>query len=1439
MTIAAFVIDTSESMSAKTASGCSLMDHAKNVVEQMTVKKRQTPTHYVLLTNCLLLTSEDWPSNVKTSWTDWGDKPEKRAARFQEQLKKLAPAGENAIAPALGKAFDLLGQHRLRTGVDTWGKGRSPWCTEPGAVILITDGKNAFANIDPDQEPDDSDPPVGAGSAHPIHPPHVAMGVGQGDVRAKQQHQALNMNAVAEAASSAVGSELCGKPFRWDQRLFTLMIGAGGVNDEPPDLTGPAAMALKAMCEETGGYLMTWDGRAVVPQQMQLKDHVGELMHRLQKQGPVVMFRPEGEDTRGTDYMDDFDGFNPTPPPAARAGLIVRSNTGVWPIPEPFWMDRQLDELPCRLEAQPEIVFRRVEIGSTDPAAANAELLERLGVTGDHYELDWCGKGVDGRLDVPRSATWPLFVTGSGQSVNQEPFGYLRSSQTPGKTVMVILPYNYPDLGSLLQQRASTVQVTGNSAPPSQTSIFGRDFMLYMKGVPVYYHPLLWRALQPFGVHTLIIGDGLQSGGGVFNRRIIEKLQSLKDLAGRQVERADRIERARRAAQADQKPLHQQDAAAEGGGGGPASSAAGAGGGSKNAFRIPVGELLAQWEGMRASLFGTGGATVKGLYGAALARPRRRQQNIDEGIGQSGGKGGTEGGRRQGGGGYGGYGGYGDYEGYGCKVALRSPVLGSVAESLAPALTTVEMSDFASRMQGVEIPRDPLGESDGDDNQSGFRRLMANTTFESPFAKKKPGFSPLGLDEAANESAILDVTADDKVDEAKKVDTDSTKDAATISSSSSESKLGTPEGSASSSSERDLSPAHASFSTVSLQDATAVGSNGSGNVCGSGTAGNGNGSSNGNPRRQLPALVAVRGRRKFRKDVAAAGRAVGVTRPSSPPSPGGMPSNSNNNSSTSSNKNNINNKSSSSTTNTTNTNNSAGDSMNDDTDDSNGAAKTMPLVNSGTSSSKVGGEKPCVVLVPPNSPALAAPQTPDYPPPLDHPLYAPPSPMAPNDAPGSPVYRPNFLSDIGHSRVSKDNGYGNDGSSSAAKSASSTSPVTPRSGSAGRPAVDKVLDMGIGVIGEDPGSPERVEYDVLAGSGSFELPPVAATGQAEVDSQGDDNATRKVSGSEASIRRDENNGKDFGGPDGKLSPPPHARTPAARPPPSKQLQPPLKARPAQPLLASKPRPPPPRPPPPRSAPSSAVAGALGTMASSTGVRSNAASASGIQVGGNPPTSPMFTPTASPATLAASPVKRTGHGVGAGGAPIDSSRHAPGLLAPQPGAKSSAVGGFTRTVSPATISMGPPSTNPSTSNSKHAAARPVAGSSFTRTESPATLSITKQSGFVRTESPATLRPAAPAGTGRSVISAAEGSGTVGANGGAGTGGKAHGADDTRAAKRPRPENQEQDPRRKLTPHDYLLPHGWVIATSSKERRDYFFNTVTKSSQWTLPEGSRPR
>lgn len=44
---------------------------------------------------------------------------------------------------------------------------------------------------------------------------------------------------------------------------------------------------------------------------------------------------------------------------------------------------------------------------------------------------------------------------------------------------------------------------------------------------------------------------------------------------------------------------------------------------------------------------------------------------------------------------------------------------------------------------------------------------------------------------------------------------------------------------------------------------------------------------------------------------------------------------------------------------------------------------------------------------------------------------------------------------------------------------------------------------------------------------------------------------------------------------------------------------------------------------------------------------------------------------------------------------------------------------------------------------------------------------------------------------------------------------------------------------LTPHDYILPDGWIVAHSRREKRDYFFNQRTNSTQWHPPDGSRPR
>lgn len=156
------------------------------------------------------------------------------------------------------------------------GKGRCPWCTEPGAVVLITDGKNAFMDFSTsgsvdgseafttDDEGDDDGDEIGSqakrngGSLHG----------GEGRTR----RMPLTMDAVGiAAASSAVGSELCGKPFRWDQRLFTLLIRSGdggkGIDGEggDPDIMSPdfdeaAIMALKVRGELAArqARLVTW-----------------------------------------------------------------------------------------------------------------------------------------------------------------------------------------------------------------------------------------------------------------------------------------------------------------------------------------------------------------------------------------------------------------------------------------------------------------------------------------------------------------------------------------------------------------------------------------------------------------------------------------------------------------------------------------------------------------------------------------------------------------------------------------------------------------------------------------------------------------------------------------------------------------------------------------------------------------------------------------------------------------------------------------------------------------------------------------------------------------------------------------------------------------------------------------------------------------------------
>lgn len=58
--------------------------------------------------------------------------------------------------------------------------------------------------------------------------------------------------------SSVPGSELTKEPFRWDQRLFSLVLRLTGIppaEREPSSVVPPDNSPIDAMCEVTGGEI--------------------------------------------------------------------------------------------------------------------------------------------------------------------------------------------------------------------------------------------------------------------------------------------------------------------------------------------------------------------------------------------------------------------------------------------------------------------------------------------------------------------------------------------------------------------------------------------------------------------------------------------------------------------------------------------------------------------------------------------------------------------------------------------------------------------------------------------------------------------------------------------------------------------------------------------------------------------------------------------------------------------------------------------------------------------------------------------------------------------------------------------------------------------------------------------------------------------------------
>lgn len=134
-------------------------------------------------------------------------------ATFMSELKNLECTGLTTMGSALKHTFDILNLNRMQTGIDTYGTGRCPFYLEPSVIIVITDGAK-FSSPSGVQE-----------------------------------------DIVLPMTSPIPGSELTREPFRWDQRLFSLVLRLAGTPPIERDtgLVPSDTSQIDAMCEVTGG----------------------------------------------------------------------------------------------------------------------------------------------------------------------------------------------------------------------------------------------------------------------------------------------------------------------------------------------------------------------------------------------------------------------------------------------------------------------------------------------------------------------------------------------------------------------------------------------------------------------------------------------------------------------------------------------------------------------------------------------------------------------------------------------------------------------------------------------------------------------------------------------------------------------------------------------------------------------------------------------------------------------------------------------------------------------------------------------------------------------------------------------------------------------------------------------------------------------------------
>ncbi|KAK9870277.1 hypothetical protein WA026_006364 [Henosepilachna vigintioctopunctata] len=490
MTIIVFLIDTSASMFQRTYIGgrTTILDVAKSAVETF-VKIRQRSLDS-RIDRYMLLTFEDHPNNIKAGWKE-------NLATFMNELKNLLCYSMTTMGTAVKQAFDVLNINRMTSGIDTYGQGRCPFFLETAVIVLITDGGKL-----------------------------------------------TNANGVQEDFTLPTppipGSELTREPFRWDQRLFALVLRLSGTPavDRDTGLVPSDNSPIDAMCEVTGGrsYCIT--------SHRMLNQCIDSLVQKVQN-GVVINFEKIGPDppppqfdkneenkgengnNKETDYMMETiqNPLNTSWHNCKRMIYVPKATqksycVGFWPIPESFWPEVTASGLPSR-SAHPNVKFTCT---SQEPL-----VIENLPF--DKYELEPSPLTQYILSRKQPKTCWQVFVANSYKNSDVgHPFGYLKASTNLTCVNLFVMPYNYPVLLPLLDELTKTHRW-------KPTNEWRTQFQNYMRTLPAYYASPLRRALTRMGTPMQLAQTLIPENTEALSYTVSNYLKRLKSSAKSEYEK--------------------------------------------------------------------------------------------------------------------------------------------------------------------------------------------------------------------------------------------------------------------------------------------------------------------------------------------------------------------------------------------------------------------------------------------------------------------------------------------------------------------------------------------------------------------------------------------------------------------------------------------------------------------------------------------------------------------------------------------------------------------------------------------------------------------------------------------------------------------------------------------------------------------------------------